>query len=218
MTKLNILIVEDESLLALELAHSITNYGHHIVDYVTTPKQAIETFKNNTIDLLIMDINLGDTIDGIELYKTFQQKVPVIYLTAYKDDKTISKAIETEPLGYLVKPHNESELFALLKLAEIKVASLHQKIILGDGYSFDKEEEKLFYNSNFIKLSQKELALLELLLDAKGNIVTFSTIEYELWEDQPSASALRTLIYRLRGKLAHKFIKTEQKHGIKLDF
>jgi len=217
MKKLNVLIVEDESLTALELASSITNHGHNVVDYVTTPKQAVDTINKNRIDLIIMDINLQSHINGIELYKSLHKKINIIYLTAYKDDKTISQAIETEPLGYLIKPHNDSELSALLKLAELKVSQVQQQINLGHDYLFDTVEKKLFHNHTFVKLSKKELSLLILLIEARGNIVTFQTIEYELWETPPNASTLRTLIYRLRNKLNHKLITTENSYGIKIN-
>jgi len=212
---MNVLIVEDESLMALELANSITSYGYNVIDYVTTPELASKILKEEHIDLLILDINLGRDIDGIDFYKSLNKKFEVIYLTAYKDSKTISKAIETKPLGYLIKPHNERELLALLKLAEAKVASHQKRLYLGDGYSFDRKENKLYLNEEFIKLSPKELKLLQLLLESKSNIVTFQTIEYELWDVPPNPSTLRTLIYRLRNKLNHRFIKTENNQGIR---
>lgn len=221
MNNLNILIVEDESLVALELSNSIENYGFNVVDYVTTPKMAVEAFQKEKIDLILMDINLGDKIDGIDLYKSFNTHIPIIYLTAYQDEKTISKAVETDPLGYLIKPYNENALLALLKLAEIKKPNNTNKnrvISIDNEYTFDINEMKLYKNSIYIKLSKKETTLFQLLLDARGNIVTFNTIEDELWDTPPSASSLRTLIYRLRGKLEHKFITNELNHGIKLEF
>ena len=218
VTYMNVLIVEDESLMALELANSISNYGYNVIDYVTTPELARNILKEEKIDLLILDINLNHTTNGIDLYKEIGKNIAVIYLTAYKDDKTISEAINTQPLGYLIKPHNEGELLALLKLADSKVTPDSNIIYLGEGYSFDQLESKLYLNDKFIKLSPKELKLLILLLEAKPNIVTFQTIEYELWDVPPNASTLRTLIYRLRNKLDHKFISTQNSHGIKIDF
>ena len=57
----------------------------------------------------------------------------------------------------------------------------------------------------YIKLSPKEITLLKLLIEARGTVVLFSTIESEVWQDKvPSASSVRTLVYRLRGKLQYK--------------
>jgi len=220
MSNLNILIVEDESLLALDLATSIKSYGYNAVMYATKVTSAKKIISENNIDIIIMDINLNDKINGIELYKSLDTDADIIYLTAYSDDKTIEQLVETLPLGFLIKPHNEKELFMLLKLAEMKNSSATQKsslIKIGSGYEFDINEDKVYKNNTFIKLSKKETTLLKLLLNARGNVVTFTEIENELWDSPPSESSLRTLIYRLRGKLEHKFIKNELKHGIKLE-
>jgi DNA-binding response OmpR family regulator len=222
MKKLNILIVEDESLLALEFSTTIKKYGHTVVDYVTNATKAREVMQKEQIDLIIMDINLGREEDGIDLYKSFESNAMLIYLTAYQDAKTISKAVETQPLGYLIKPHNENELFALLKLAEIKIQNADNRNIninLSQGYTFNTKEEILYRNGSFIKLSSHELILLKLLLQNRGNAVSYKTIEDEIWQDSaPGASSLRTLLYRLRGKLGHELISSEPNYGVKLHF
>ena len=224
MNNLNILIVEDESLVALELSNSIENLGFHVVDYVTTPKMVTEVFQKEKVDLILMDINLGDEIDGIDLYKSLNTQIPIIYLTAYQDETTISKAIGTDPLGYLIKPYNENELLALLKLATYKIHNSITKVRdtnslldIGEGYFYNLQDDKLYFNDMYIKLSLKETRLLKLLIEARGKVVFFSTVEDEIWQDTiPSASSDRTLIYRLRGKLQYKLITTEPHQGIKL--
>ncbi len=224
MYNLNILIVEDESLVAMELKESITQLGYNVVDYATNCAMARELMSANDVNLILMDINLRDTLNGVELYKEFNTETPVIYLTAYKDDETISSAIQTNPLGYLIKPHNEDELKAVLKLAYFKMQDVSKShkvendvISLDKNYFFNKRKDKLFFNDIFIKLSNNELILLKLLIDERGNIVSYETIESEVWSEKVvSNSALRTLIYRLRGKLNYKFIESEYDYGIKL--
>jgi len=222
-SKLHILIVEDESLLALELATTIKNYGYDVVDYVTTPSDARETLQKEHVNLIIMDINLNTSIDGIDFYKSLDTDSQVIYITAYRDDKTVSKAVETEPLGYLIKPHNEDELMVLLKLADVKLKHQSQKqqssevVELSNDYTFDMISDMLYHRNHFVKLSSKKLKLLKLLIQAKGNIVSFKTIEDELWQDTPpSESSIRTLIYRLRAVLQADMIESELNYGIKL--
>jgi DNA-binding response OmpR family regulator len=222
-SKLKILIVEDESLLALELATSIRSYGYGVVDFVTSPQDAKTILQKKRVDLILMDINLNNTIDGIDLYQSLNTSAQVIYLTAYVDDTTINKAIATHPLGYLVKPHNESELQALLKLALLKKSLLEQEknhlIKLSHDYSFDTRQEKLFHKENVIKLGTKKLQLLKMLIEAKGAFVSFKEIEDELYKDNPpSASSIRTLIYRLRNQLESDMIENELNYGIRLVF
>jgi len=223
MNNLNILIVEDESLVALELADTITNYGYNVVEYATNKDMAREFIKDESINLILMDINLRDVIDGIDLYKSFQIDTPIIYITAYKDEKNISKAIETNPIGYLIKPLNEDELKAILILASYKnnketiKIDKDMMIDIGEEYYFDDKTDKLFHLHVEVKLTNQEIALLKLLIDSKDSIVDYETIESKIWgEKTVSDSALRTLIYRLRGKLNYKLIKNSFKNGIQL--
>jgi DNA-binding response OmpR family regulator len=223
MEDLTILIVENESLVALELAETIKSFGYKRVYYATNSKSAKELFNSKSFNLILMDINLEEKIDGVELYKSFDSDALVIFITAYKDEETISKAIKTEPLGYLVKPYSEDELKALLLMAKFKLTKKEtkeikrEKISLGDGYYFDMEEEKLFFEDFFIHLGKKELKLLKLLILAKGNFVSYYTIEQEVWEGEiVSSSALRTLIYRLRCKLKYTLIESQPSYGIRL--
>lgn len=227
MNNLNVLIVEDESLIALELTQLVKSFGCNIVKYATHPKKATIIMQEKEINLVLMDINLNCDQTGIELYKNFQTDIPVIYITAYNDDETIEKAIQTNPLGYLIKPYSPDELKALILLAKYKIIDQdssrpifdhNETVPLGEGYCFDEKKEKLYFNDIHINLGTKELKLLKLLIYHRGFIVEFETIENELWnENTISASAVRTLIYRLRGKMEYKVIETVYNQGLKLD-
>lgn len=224
MNKLNILIIEDESLVAMELQQSIENMGHNVVEYATNVKMAKNFLNRFEVDLILMDINLNDIFNGIELYKNLMITTPIIYLTAYTDEKTMSEAIETNPLGYLIKPHTEDELKAIIKLAQYKIQNIQatpqavdKLVAVGKGYFFDMEDEQLFYKDLPVKLTLKERGLLKILILAQGKIVKFDTIEKALWDGEPvNNTSLRSLIYRLRNRLEHKLIESEFNVGIKL--
>jgi len=218
---LNILLIEDESILALEFTAYIEACGYNVVDYVTNSKDALSVMDNNDINLIIMDINIGEEIDGIDLYTKMNTNAYVIYVTAYRDSATIEKAIATEPLGYITKPMNDPELRALLQLADLKVGKkvslTPQRVKLSEHYCFDIKEEKLYKDSVFLKLSAKKRALIKLLIEADGQAVSFESIESEIYKDQtPSESTIRTLIYRLRNDLDEELILNELNFGIKL--
>jgi len=127
----------------------------------------------------------------------------------------------------LIKPYSSDELKALLLLAKYKIidhdsskptSDRNETVTLGEGYCFDEKKEKLYFNDIHINLGTKELKLLKLLIYHRGFIVEFETIENELWNDNTiSTSAVRTLIYRLRGKMEYKFIETVYNQGLKLD-
>ena len=217
MSNLKILIVEDESLIAMELAQTIKDMGYHDVSYVTSSTQAREIINQNSIDLLLLDIHLENQESGIELFSNLPYPIMGIYVTAYKDEKTIDQAIQTSPLGYLVKPIKECELKALLKLAESKKRKEATPIKLNQEYSFEPKSDKLFLHDKVVPLGKKELTLLKLLLFANENPISFKELEQSIWSETTiSSSALRTLIYRLRGKLGHQFIETEFNYGVKL--
>ena len=225
MIELNILIVEDESLVAMELSNTISSLGYNVIDYATNSKMAKAFLKkHSTINLILMDINLNEQQTGIDLYKSINIDIPIIYITAYKDDDYISQAVNTNPVGYLIKPYDETELKALLKLASYKLLNKTVEVDertnlveIGEGYFFDKDAEILLYKQMPIKLTKKELQLLKLILFSPYNKVSFETIENVVYNgDVVTNAAIRTLIYRLRCKLEHKFIENEFNFGIKL--
>ena len=86
------------------------------------------------------------------------------------------------------------------------------------NFYFDKDEEELYFQNNFIKLGQKEKHLLSILIDANHTTVPFSNLEDIIWDGNiPSKSALRTLIYRLKGKLGNNIIKVIYGYGYYLN-
>ncbi|XPV54859.1 MAG: winged helix-turn-helix domain-containing protein [Halarcobacter ebronensis] len=163
---------------------------------------------------------------GIEAAIDIQKikNIPIIYITAYSDEITIKKAVKTNPLAYLLKPFKREELKTTIYLALHKINSSYELfknedfIHLGLNYYYNIKDETLFYENLRIKLSIKERALLSILVEAKGNIVSFNSLEYQLWPDYPvSKGALRTLIYRLRTKLEYKLIETIPSLGCKIN-
>ena len=224
MPKIKILIVEDESIVALDIKRIINNLGHDIVDIVSSFEDAIKSVKKNSPQLIFSDINLGKEKDGIDIIEEIQKEkfIPVVYLTAYSDEETIQRAIRTNPLGYILKPFKKEDIKSTLLLSIYKLKTQtfdnnnsYEK--LGFDYFYDLENEILFFKSEPIKLSLKEKKLLTILVEAKGNIVSFKYLEYILWPDAPiSDSTLRTLIYRLRTKLNYKIIDTISSIGCKI--
>ncbi|MGE4382445.1 MAG: response regulator [Arcobacter sp.] len=224
MNSVKILIIEDEAIVALDIKRIINNLGHDVVDIVSSFEDAIKSVKKNSPQLIFSDINLGKKKDGIDIIEEIQKEkfIPVVYLTAYSDEETIQRAIKTNPLGYILKPFKKEDIKSTLLLSIYKLKTQtfdnnnsYEK--LGFDYFYDLENEILFFKSEPIKLSLKEKKLLTILVEAKGNIVSFKYLEYILWPDAPiSDSTLRTLIYRLRTKLNYKIIDTISSIGCKI--
>ncbi|PKL66187.1 MAG: hypothetical protein CVV28_12100 [Methanobacteriales archaeon HGW-Methanobacteriales-1] len=119
MSEVKILIVEDERILALGLKKKLEKLGFMVTATASTGEDAIKSVKSDKPDLILMDIVLKGEMDGIDAAKLIisMHNIPVIYLTAYADDKTINRAAQTYPYGYLMKPYKERELKANIDMA-----------------------------------------------------------------------------------------------------
>ena len=111
----NILIVEDEIIIAKSLEYSINDMGYIVIGLASSGEGAISSIRNNRPDLVLMDIILEGDMDGIETAKIIREKfnIPVVYLTSHKDEKTLERARVTEPFGYIIKPVHENELLRI---------------------------------------------------------------------------------------------------------
>jgi PAS domain S-box-containing protein len=119
MPKAKIIIVEDEAVTAQDIKHSLVNLGYEVSAITDNGLDAINLAKQLSPDLIIMDITIKGPIDGIEAalkIGTFS-KVPVVYLTANKDEEVIERSKATRPYGYLLKPLNERDLNSCLRMA-----------------------------------------------------------------------------------------------------
>lgn len=119
LTEHSILIVEDESVIALSIEEALEELGFSNVNVALNVADALELFENNKFDLAILDINLKDHIDGIELALLLkeQRELPVIFLTGNSDRSTVSKAKHAEPAGFLIKPFDKLNLSINLDIA-----------------------------------------------------------------------------------------------------
>ncbi|HQZ66800.1 MAG TPA: response regulator [Planctomycetaceae bacterium] len=122
MTPARILIVEDEAVVALDLRQRLIRLGYDIVETVGFGEVAVELAREHRPDLVLMDIRLRGTMDGIEAAETIrtQLSLPVIFLTAHADDETVSRARVAEPFGYILKPFDERELWTVIEMALYK--------------------------------------------------------------------------------------------------
>jgi len=127
--KSRILIVEDESIVALDIQNRLEDHDFDVVGIVSTGSRAIEKAISEIPDLILMDINLKGSIDGIETASLIKREIecPIIFLTAFADEKTLKKARISDASGYILKPFRENELLITIDLA-IKRESVKKKI------------------------------------------------------------------------------------------
>ncbi|MGD1992020.1 MAG: ATP-binding protein [Anaerolineae bacterium] len=122
MRRTEILIVEDESIVAEDVRHTLERLGYAVTATALTGEQAIEEAVTSRPDLVLMDIKLRGEMDGVEAAEQINARldVPVVYLTAYADDETLERAKITEPFGYILKPFEERELHSAIEIALYK--------------------------------------------------------------------------------------------------
>ena len=122
MTKGDILVVEDESIVALDLKRCLQNLGYQVSRVASSGEKAVEMIAAQKSDLVLMDIRLQGKMDGIEAAKAIHSDydVPVIYLTAYADDQTLQSATAAVPYGYLLKPFDARELKTTIEVTLFK--------------------------------------------------------------------------------------------------
>jgi PAS domain S-box-containing protein len=122
MPKANILIVEDEAVVAADLAGKLERAGYRCVGVAADGEDALETAKELAPDLVLMDIRLAGPMDGIKTAERIQsiRNVPIIYLTAHSDMATLRRAAATEPFGYILKPFEERDVTTQIEIALFK--------------------------------------------------------------------------------------------------
>jgi CheY-like chemotaxis protein len=129
-----ILIVEDEVIVSMVLEETIVKLGYQVVGTVVNGPDAIEKTGETRPDLVLMDIRLDGEMDGIEAAEkiTALYNIPVVYLTAHSDEKTLDRAIKTQPYGYLIKPFRERELYTTIEMAINKHQAIQaERALLG---------------------------------------------------------------------------------------
>ena len=174
MSNINVLVVEDESIVSKDIQHSLKKLGYTVVGAASTGEKAIELALSERPDIVLMDIMLKGNMNGIEAASLIKEQIaiPVIFLTAYADESTLSKAKISEPYGYILKPFKEIDLQTSIEMAIYKHKK-EQEIIKERDFLFslvdNKEKSKDFIfvksNSKLVKINCKDIYFIEALKD-----------------------------------------------------
>ncbi len=121
MSSISILIVEDEPLVADDIAMILENNGYEVAGIADNSEEAMEILQDQSPKLALLDINIEGNQDGIEFAKTLN--IPFIFLTSYYDRRTLDRAKRVNPSGYIVKPFSEKDLIANVEMAVYRKTS-----------------------------------------------------------------------------------------------
>ena len=207
--RVNILVVEDELLLAEDIKLRLERMGYHVVAYVPSMQQALEKLKAHPeIDLALLDISLKGKLDGIDLAKVINTiyKIPFIFLTSHADRALVERAKEVRPYAYLLKPFNDREIainveMALANYANNRYYSGHEQPA---AHLSEEDNSVLHFNESlFLKKDHhyQRVALADItVLEADNNYTTvytthgkylYSTVLKKMEEKLPGKYFLR---------------------------
>lgn len=164
MNDVRILIVEDEPLIAEDIATALKSNDFDVSAVVYSKEDALAELKNNTPDMVLLDINLNGGEEGIEIAKIINEKysLPFVFLTSYSDKLTLLHAKNTEPAGYIVKPFSDAGLYAALEIALYNHSQKSKQ-----GFPFPPPEK--FNKILKSPLTERELEILKLIYNGKTN-------------------------------------------------
>jgi two-component system, response regulator PdtaR len=188
---IQVMIVEDESIVAMDLSAGLENDGYKVVGIADNYDEAVSLYQSNPVDILLMDINIHGNKDGIETASALMniKQVPLIYLTAFTDAATVARVKHTNPAAFLTKPYSIDNVriaidLALYNFAEAKPSSPGGKVLpIQAGISTaDKRQDKEHFlqmeDYIFIKQQYKfvKFKLSEILFaEADNNYVNLHT-------------------------------------------
>lgn len=212
---MEILLVEDNEMVAKGLVYLLTQKGYDVV-HKTNVSKTKEFLENEKVSLIILDIALPDG-DGFTLYeKEIKQKnIPTIYLTAKDEEDNIVKGLEQGADDYITKPFSSRELIARIN----RIIRKNQVVKIKD-IEFDLDKMVVYKEKQEINLTSLELKILYLLFTNLNKVVTRNDIIDKIWEwtgNDVNDNTITVYLKRIRQKLKTNIITTVKGIGYRVD-
>tara|TARA_R110002049_G_scaffold10728_3_gene52188 strand:- start:15147 stop:15881 length:735 start_codon:yes stop_codon:yes gene_type:complete len=184
--KTRILIVEDDMIIAANISVQLSNLGYEVIGIETRGEEAILHARTNIPDIILLDINLKGTINGIEAAIEINKykKIPIIYLTANSDEATFSRAKATHPYAFISKPFNSLNLQRTIALVVDQIEE--NKVEVKDiSEHFELMADRIFvrHNGRMVKLLLDEILYIEAdrnysnIITSNGNYLISTTLK-----------------------------------------
>lgn len=214
MDKLNILIVDDEPIIAEILADSLCDKFN--IKIATNGQRGYEAFKAISPNIVIADINMPE-VNGLEMIKRIRkldQNVKIIVMTSHQDTSYLMEAIELKLTKYLLKPIDQKELLEAVDIAVNELSKFYtiprDMIKVDDNHTWDIENSNLLKNGVPIKLTAKERKILSYLFHNLNRVISYEEIIINVWDryyEGQSKDALKTRLSTMRKKLPEGLIQ-----------
>ena len=209
---IKILIVEDELIIAEDMASMLEKMGYEVTGNAMDADEAIDLLNISKPDLILLDINLGGKKDGITLAGEINEKyqVPFIFTTSYTDGATIERAKKVSPINYLVKPYKPEQLYTAIEIAMFNIAKQHEKEV---SASAETEEGLIIKDALFIKEKYRytKINIADILwIKAEGNYLELHLAQ----KKELIRATLTSFLDRLNRK---NFFRTHKSYAVNLD-
>lgn len=209
---IKILIVEDELIIAEDMASMLEKMGYEVTGNAMDADEAIDLLNISKPDLILLDINLGGKKDGITLAGEINEKyqVPFIFTTSYTDGATIERAKKVSPINYLVKPYKPEQLYTAIEIAMFNIAKQHEKTAV---VSAENEEGLIIKDALFIKEKYRytKINIADILwIKAEGNYLELHLAQ----KKELIRATLTSFLDRLNRK---NFFRTHKSYAVNLD-
>jgi len=226
-----IMIVEDEVITQRYLKNILAQYDISSVECYDNAKDALEKIKQKDYNMILMDINIKGSMDGIQLAREIlrSHSVPIVFITAHNDNETFQEVLELSPYGFIAKPFAAKDVEVAIQLAYKRYFAFQQEngkqeskqnsnvVTISEKYTYSCTQHKLYCDEILVKLNAKQNKLLEILSLNSNSIVKYDTLIIGIWgEKDISDSALRTLVYTVRKLFPDLPIVSHSKLGYSL--
>jgi DNA-binding response OmpR family regulator len=216
LQNLSIIIAEDDESTLKWLVKILSIYFKEVKG-ASNAIDALELFQNSPSDVMISDIQMPG-VDGLNFLQKIASISPEtlrIVMTAFNSPEYLNRAIDSEVNLYLKKPIDIDELLVAVA-TNIKKEESSLKSI-GKNYYYNSNQKVIQNEKRIIKLTKKEILLVELLLQYKSSIVSIEQIENSVWDEPVSSDAIRMGVVGIRKKLYPEVIENIKGVGYRLN-
>jgi len=219
LKKLNLLYIEDNVTTMYNYLKTFNIIFNNIFTAINH-KEAIDLYKKETIDIVLVDIELNTQKNGFDIANEIRQSnqnIPIIFLTGHDETEFVQKAINSTMNGYIIKPLNLDKLINITEKIFKKVDN--SNIVEFNNYKYNFNTFELFNeNGKTIPLGKKENALLQIFLNNKYSVLSRDFLEHSIWDEPLSSeSTLKNLIAALRKKIGKNMIINISKLGWRIN-
>lgn len=217
---MRILLVEDDELLGEGTRKGLTQDGY-TVDWVKDGSLADQALKTENFDLIVLDLGLPK-MPGITVLQNLRERgitSPVLILTARESIEDRVKGLDSGADDYLTKPFDLHELLARLRALQRRFADRASPLLVHNDISLDPASHTVSYKNEPINLSRREFALLHVLLENAGRVLSREHLTQSLygWGEEVDSNALEVHVHNLRKRFGQEFIRTVRGIGYTIE-